>query len=811
VDIRSGQRFAAPDGYRLDQAATHSLLTGSPASAAFRLADRRPVLLWTAQPPASAAAARKLGGELAKLATLSGHPHLATVLDHGRLPDGGGFLVTVAANTLAGRLADRGPMPVHDVARVVAEAADGLEALHAGGFCHGAVTPAALLTDRHGVVVAPPVRGDSPAGPPADAPYRAPEVVSGEDPTPAADVYGLAATAYALLTGRPPHGTEGDLMLRILTAAVPDLPASVAGGTAVPPELNAALQRGLARDPGQRPAGPRALADLVTRAVSGAHPIGVAAPPPPSPPARNVPPVGEQTAVPPVERQSTLSPTAPAPEAGARPLGSGYLLDAPIGEGAAGKVWRGRRRSDGEPVAVKELRPELSADTEAVNRFLRERATLVALRHPNLIRVYDLVVEGSTLAIVMELSDGLDLRRSMRSGLRPVEALTVLAQTSAALAAVHAAGVIHRDVKPENILLERTGGQLTARLTDFGVARAADSALVTKTNQIVGTPAYIAPELVAGRPVSAASDVYGVGVMAYELLAGRRPFSADSTADLLHAHVLGLAERPHDMPERVWRVISACLAKEPALRPSAGMLADAFAALVEGRDPTTDGTSPWAAPTPGPQPAAQEPPARPADPAPMSPAPMSPAPMSPAPMSPAAVSPPPAAPMSPASPLPTTGATLPPPPAPPAGGDHEPNRRRRRLVIAGIVGLCVLVGAATGIYVGQPDEKRPPAAHDKAEQEPQIVALQVAAQSPEPGVVTLTFADGRGYAGFVGYSLWVDGSVAQNENVQSSPHEFRTNSEDEHCYQVFALVTKPPPSGPAAKPACLVADGKGAQ
>src|SRR5262249_43741285 len=141
----------------------------------------------------------------------------------------------------------------------------------------------------------------------------------------------------------------------------------------------------------------------------------------------------------------------PSSPADGTPLGSGYVLDHAIGQGAYGRVWYGRRRGDGSPVAIKVLRSEYLTDPDVLARFLRERTMLMGLHHPHLVAVEDLVVEGDTAAVVMELVDGHDLRRVGRQGRLDVDgALTVLAQVAHALAYIHAAGILHRDIKPEN-------------------------------------------------------------------------------------------------------------------------------------------------------------------------------------------------------------------------------------------------------------------------------------------------------------------------------------------------------------------------
>lgn len=190
-----------------------------------------------------------------------------------------------------------------------------------------------------------------------------------------------------------------------------------------------------------------------------------------------------------------------------RPVGSKYLLEEPLGRGATGTVWRARQRETagaeaavagqpGETVAIKVLKEELANDADIVMRFLRERSVLLRLTHPNIVRVRDLVVEGDLLALVMDLVDGPDLHRYLRENgpFSPVAAALLTAQVADALAASHADGVVHRDLKPANVLLKQDGGQMHPMLTDFGIARLADSPGLTRTHEFVGTPAYVAPE-----------------------------------------------------------------------------------------------------------------------------------------------------------------------------------------------------------------------------------------------------------------------------------------------------------------------------
>ncbi|WP_327269384.1 serine/threonine protein kinase [Streptomyces sp. NBC_01218] len=261
----------------------------------------------------------------------------------------------------------------------------------------------------------------------------------------------------------------------------------------------------------------------------------------------------------------------------ARNIGSRYTAHQILGRGSAGTVWLGEGPEG--PVAIKLLREDLASDQELVGRFVQERTALLGLDHPHVVAVHDLVVDGNDLALVMRLVRGTDLRTRLdrERRLAPEAAVAIVADVADGLAAAHAAGVVHRDVKPENILLDMEGplgpgGSHPALLTDFGVAKLIDTPLRTRATRIIGTPDYLAPEIVEGLPPRAAVDIYALATVLYELLAGFTPFGGGHPGAVLRRHVTETVVPLPGIPEELWQLLVQCLAKAPASRLRASEL-----------------------------------------------------------------------------------------------------------------------------------------------------------------------------------------------------------------------------------------------
>jgi len=270
-----------------------------------------------------------------------------------------------------------------------------------------------------------------------------------------------------------------------------------------------------------------------------------------------------------------------------QPLGSRYVLHELLGRGAMGQVFRGTVRGSGAPVAVKVLKPELVSDTEVVARFFRERSILTSIDHPNVAKVLDLVVEGDTLGIVMELVEGQDLRRYLRvrGTLPPGDAVRLVCQLLQGLAAVHAGGIVHRDVKPENVLVSMASGEMVLKLTDFGVSRLSYGASLTKMTSLIGTPEYMAPELADHDTATPAADLYSVGIVLYEMLAGRTPFAGGHPLAVLRRQVEQPPPPVPGAPAELWAQIESLLTKDPRSRPaSAATALDRLAPLQNRLD-----------------------------------------------------------------------------------------------------------------------------------------------------------------------------------------------------------------------------------
>lgn len=279
-----------------------------------------------------------------------------------------------------------------------------------------------------------------------------------------------------------------------------------------------------------------------------------------------------------IDAQTTSSVTDPFV---GRTLDDKYLVEEAVGAGGMGAVYRARHLSMDRPVAIKFLHQRFVEDEAARSRFQTEARAAVKLCHPNAVSVTDFgqTSEG-VVYIVMELLEGRTLREilSREAPLETARATSIMLQTSDAVAAAHVAGIIHRDLKPSNILVTQSADQpAVVKVLDFGIATFAadddeDAPDLAQTNTVIGTPRYMSPEQHNGNELTPAADVYSLGVILYEMLAGTVPFSGSTPAEIAEKHANNPPHAPREIvatiPEDVERVVLHALEKEPADRPA---------------------------------------------------------------------------------------------------------------------------------------------------------------------------------------------------------------------------------------------------
>jgi serine/threonine protein kinase len=294
-------------------------------------------------------------------------------------------------------------------------------------------------------------------------------------------------------------------------------------------------------------------------------------------------------------------------------LGGRYRLDERIAGGGMGDVWRGTDEVLGRTVAVKILLPALLDEPGFAERFRGEARTMATINHPGVVDVYDYGSDQQLAFLVMEYVEGDALSRTLsRVGrLTPARTMALVAQAADALQAAHANGIVHRDVKPGNLLVRPNG---TLVLTDFGIARSALVGQLTVAGSVLGTASYISPEQASGAVATAASDVYALGVVAYQCLSGHRPFDGATPIEIAMKHVRDTPRPlPSDIPPPVRAIVDRALAKDPGARwPTAAAMAavarQAASSLTTAvHQPAVNGSAPVNRPQSG-SPAVNRPP-----------------------------------------------------------------------------------------------------------------------------------------------------------------------------------------------------------
>jgi serine/threonine protein kinase len=518
------------------------------------------------------------------------HPNIARRIEGGTMPDGRAYFASEPlGESLRSLMVTHGPLGVDELIELAIPLCEALQAFHDGRFVHGNLDPACVYLPGGLSAFAPKLvdcglalfRSGVPCaagGRKLVAPeYLCPERVNGQRATIRSDIYGLGVLLYEMVTGFPPFTSSDAETTRRkhLSEAPPQLPADCA-------KVSLIIGRCLAKDPKLRYPSARAVAEAL-KALQ--------------PPAPVVQPDWDYSHL----------PVAAVKEGDL--LGNFQLLRQ-LGEGSMARVFQARHVRLGRLAAVKVLKPQHAKNRREVERFFQEARAVNQINHDHIVEIIDFVDEpvGQARCVycVMEALEGETLGALLKQGPVPLcRVMDIAVQVCAALGAAHRVGVVHRDVKPDNIFITQRAGKDFVKVLDFGVAKlkgvSADGSdsegasvsevvpLTTLAGTVIGTPAFMAPEQVLGAAVDARTDVWALGTVLYTCLAGRTPFEARTFPELaLQIARIDAAALPEvdvygdAIPEPLRRAVESCLAKNPADRPSSmEALAELLAPYVE--------------------------------------------------------------------------------------------------------------------------------------------------------------------------------------------------------------------------------------
>ena len=551
------------------------LLDRGESGPVYKARDRRDdslVALELLPVPPDAASGDRLRRE-AETASALGHPHICPVLEVSEVPGRGLFVARrLDGETLRSRL-ERCPLAPEQALGLASQVAAALGRAHEQGVVHGDLRPSNILVSADGQARVAGFGLHWAKSNGSGLLYRSPEQLRGETVDARSDIWSLGVLLYEMTTGRLPFQDAEAILERD-----PEPMDAIHPG--LPPELDEVVARVLSKIPAQRPARMDELLVLLRGLLAGGGLMetdatlvqvpGLRA-------ARSAPEPGSDEAV-----QGAAGPPYLAALTGGTI--AQYRILEPLGGGAMGTVYQAEDTRLRRRVALKFLPDELTRDPVAKARFLQEAQAASALDHPNICTVHEVgETEDGHLYLAMAAYDGETVKeRIARIPLSIHEALDIACQAAQGLAKAHREGIVHRDVKPANLMVTRDG---MVKILDFGVAKLRGAAGINVVGSFLGTPAYMSPEQARGEEVDPRSDVFSLGVVLYEMLAGARPFRSgegvtSALRSLLEDKPAPLRSVRPEVPEELERVTGRMLAKLPADRhPTAAEVAGELAAI----------------------------------------------------------------------------------------------------------------------------------------------------------------------------------------------------------------------------------------
>ena len=501
----------------------------------------------------------------ARASSVLDHPNICTVYEVDETADERLFIAMAfcEGETLKRKI-ERGPLPLLEAVHIAAQIAAGLAAAHAKGIVHRDVKPANVIVSPDGRVkivdfgiakLADQSRLTRDGTAVGTAGYMAPEQIRGEPFDARVDVWALGVVLYEMLTGRTAFSgnTDQERVRQILSREPEPIPAVRAG---VPPELERIIGRALAKKPTERYG---RIAEMRSDLLGVAAMFGSPLPPDALDPTLRDLPSGSGRGPNVVQDAGGLA---------GRTIAHYRGLEL-IGGGGMGVVYKAEDLRLARTVALKFLPPELTRDPEAKARFLQEARSASGLDHPNICTIHEVgETEDGRLYLAMPHYEGEILRQKIERGPLAIDEATDIAlQIARGLAKAHGRGIVHRDIKPANLMVTSDG---VVKILDFGLAKLVGSAAITRTGSSLGTPAYMSPEQARGEEVDHRTDLWSLGVVLYEMVAGRRPFRGEHEQavvySLLNDDPKPLTEVRSDTPPELERIVDGLLAKDPAKR-----------------------------------------------------------------------------------------------------------------------------------------------------------------------------------------------------------------------------------------------------